>query len=104
MAEKRRISAEGFHPLQFTTLAVVMPSCILTYLGEAAYLTSFPETYTNPYFAAIPEPIYWPVFVVATAASVVAAQSLITGTGRFLCACSQKQSCYCDSPSSRNVL
>lgn len=61
------------------TAVVLIPPCMLTYLGEAAYLTKHPEDFGNPYFAAVPAKLFWPVFVVAALASIVAAQSLISG-------------------------
>ena len=65
--------------VQFVTLALVLPSCLMTYLGEAAYLLEHPEGYANPYFNSLPAWAFWPVLVLATLASIVSAQSLIPG-------------------------
>ena len=64
--------------LQVTTLGLVYPSLLLIYFGEAAYLGKFPSTFARSYFAAIPQPLFWPMFVVATASALVGSQSLIT--------------------------
>ena len=64
--------------LQVTTLGLVYPSLLLIYFGEAAYLGTFPSTFARSYFAAIPQPLFWPMFVVATASALVGSQSLIT--------------------------
>ncbi len=61
-----------------TTLGLVYPSLLLIYFGEAAYLGTFPSTFARSYFAAIPQPLFWPMFVVATASALVGSQSLIT--------------------------
>ncbi len=64
--------------LQVTTLGLVYPSLLLIYFGEAAYLGTFPSAFARSYFAAIPQPLFWPMFVVATASALVGSQSLIT--------------------------
>lgn len=63
--------------IAFTTL--VYPSIILTYFGQIAYVSKFPSSATNAFFASVPTPIFWPVFVFATLASIVASQALISG-------------------------
>lgn len=68
-----------FMGLQFVTLTIILPSCLMTYLGQAAYMLDHPEGYSNPYFNATPEWAFWPVLIIATLASIVSAQSLISG-------------------------
>ena len=68
----------GFWLMQITTLGLVYPSLLLIYFGEAAYLGTFPGDYARSYFAAIPQPLFWPMFVVAMASALVGSQSLIT--------------------------
>ncbi len=65
--------------MQFATMTIILPSCLVTYLGEAAYMLQHPEGYSNPYFNATPQWAFWPVLVIATLASMVSAQSLISG-------------------------
>ena len=64
--------------VQVTTIFFVYPSLLLIYFGEAAYLATFPADYARSYFAAIPQPLFWPMFLVATASALVGSQSLIS--------------------------
>jgi len=63
--------------LSYCTL--VFPCLIFSYLGQVAYLLAYPEAYTNPFWLSVPTPVYWPVLIVSTLASVVASQALISG-------------------------
>lgn len=65
--------------MQFVTLTLILPSCMMTYLGQASYMLRHPDGYANPYFNAIPLWAFWPVLIIATLASIVSAQSLISG-------------------------
>lgn len=56
------------------------PSVLLTYAGQTAYLINHPENYLEGFFKMVPEPVFWPMFVVATLAAIVASQGLITAT------------------------
>lgn len=57
---------------------VVYPSLILTYAGETAYLVKHPENIMDAYYSSVPNPVYWPMFVISTLAAVVASQSMIS--------------------------
>lgn len=57
----------------------VFPCLVVTYMGQAAYLIAHPAAYVEPYWTSVPKPMLWPMLVVATLASVVASQALITG-------------------------
>ena len=63
---------------QVTTIFFVYPSLLLIYFGEAAYLATFPADFVRSYFAAIPQPLFWPMFLIATASALVGSQSLIS--------------------------
>ncbi|GAB4847537.1 Potassium transporter 5 [Ancistrocladus abbreviatus] len=63
--------------LSFST--VVFPAIILQYCGQAAYLTKNPGDVSAAFYASIPGPIYWPTFVVAVAAAIIASQAMISG-------------------------
>lgn len=52
----------------------LLPSLFFTYLGQAAYLVKFPAGVQSVYYNSLPHPIYWPMFVIATLASIVASQ------------------------------
>jgi K+ transporter len=47
---------------------------LFTYLGQAAYLIEFPSAVQSVYYNSLPPPVYWPMFVVATLAAIVASQ------------------------------
>ena len=60
--------------LQLGFLMVAYPSLGITYLGQAAYLMVNPDNYATTFYSCIPSPVYWPVFVVAVLAAIVASQ------------------------------
>ena len=64
--------------MQITTIGLVYPSLLLIYFGEAAYLAMHPAAFAQSYFAAIPQPLFWPMFIVATVSALVGSQSLIS--------------------------
>ncbi|MBA0734304.1 hypothetical protein Gogos_018234 [Gossypium gossypioides] len=61
-------------------LFTVYPSLILTYAGQTAYLIKNPNDHMDGFYKFIPKTIYWPIFIIATSAAVVASQSLISAT------------------------
>ncbi|GLJ15961.1 hypothetical protein SUGI_0263960 [Cryptomeria japonica] len=67
---------------------VVYPSLILAYMGEAAFLSKNKNAIESSFYKAIPEPIFWPVFIVATMATVVASQAVISATFSIINQCS----------------
>eukprot|EP00250_Pteridium_aquilinum_P008232 c17788_g1_i1 orf=861-3326(-) len=58
----------------------VYPCVVLSYMGQAAFLTKNQHHIQQSFYKSIPESIYWPVVVVATLASIVASQSVISAT------------------------
>jgi len=52
----------------------VLPSLFFTYLGQAAFLIHAPDAVQSVYYNSLPEPVYWPMFVIATLAAIVASQ------------------------------
>uniref|UniRef100_M4CG62 Potassium transporter n=1 Tax=Brassica campestris TaxID=3711 RepID=M4CG62_BRACM len=46
---------------------------------QAAYLTKHSSNVSNTFYDSIPDPFYWPTFVVAVAASIIASQAMISG-------------------------
>ncbi|CAN5518794.1 potassium transporter Kup [soil metagenome] len=69
----------GKKPIQAAWVILVLPSLLLNYLGQGALVLAHPAARANPFFAMIPEVIYWPVLLLATAATVIASQAVITG-------------------------
>ncbi|KAG9438954.1 hypothetical protein H6P81_019119 [Aristolochia fimbriata] len=66
--------------VQIAFTIVVFPCLLLAYTGQAAYLMKHKEHVSDAFYRSIPEAIYWPVFVVATLAAVVASQATISAT------------------------
>ncbi|HJR92232.1 MAG TPA: potassium transporter Kup [Acidimicrobiia bacterium] len=69
----------GVGPIRISWFTVVMPALILTYLGQGALLISTPGAIENPFYLMAPAWALIPLVVLATSATVVASQALITG-------------------------
>lgn len=73
--------ALSFLPFQqIAFMFTIYPSLVLTYAGQTAYLIKNPNNHDDGFYKFIPTPIYWPIFVIATLAAIVASQSLISAT------------------------
>ncbi|KAI7993274.1 putative potassium transporter 17 [Camellia lanceoleosa] len=66
--------------IQLAFLFTIYPSLVLTYAGQTAYLIKNPNDHDDGFYKFIPKTIYWPMFIVATLAAIVASQSLISAT------------------------
>jgi KUP system potassium uptake protein len=60
-------------------LFLVFPACILSYLGQGALILNDPRNISSPFFLLVPHWGRWPMILLATAATVIAAQAVITG-------------------------
>jgi KUP system potassium uptake protein len=69
----------GRGPIQFAWLALVLPSLALNYLGQGALVYARPETVANPFFLLYPDWAQIPMVVLATLATVIASQAVISG-------------------------
>lgn len=69
----------GKGPIRAAWVVLVLPALVLNYLGQGAMVLAHPETRENPFFEMIPEAVYWPVWLLAIAATVIASQAVITG-------------------------
>ncbi len=69
----------GSRPIKFAWFAVVFPSLILNYAGQAALVLEGAPTDGNIFFRLCPEPLLIPLIVLATVATIIASQSIITG-------------------------
>ncbi|CAL9176311.1 unnamed protein product [Musa hybrid cultivar] len=61
-------------------VGVIYPCLVLQYMGQAAFISKNFSSLPNSFYESIPEPVFWPVFVVATLAAVVASQAVISAT------------------------
>ena len=69
----------GKRPIRIAWFVVVMPSLVLNYFGQGALLLSDPEAVKNPFFMMAPDWALVPLVGLATLATVIASQALITG-------------------------
>lgn len=70
----------GAKPIRIAWAIIVGPALVLSYLGQAAVLINDPAAISNPFFALAPnKPMTLVLIIVATAATIVASQALITG-------------------------
>jgi KUP system potassium uptake protein len=69
----------GRLPIQAAWIAVVLPSLALNYLGQGALVLADPKAVENPFFLMYPAWALLPVVGLATAATVIASQAVITG-------------------------
>jgi len=69
----------GKKPIRLAWFIIVMPSLTLNYFGQGALLLSNPEAVKNPFFMMAPEWALIPLVGLATLATVIASQALITG-------------------------
>ena len=69
----------GRRPIQFAWLSVVWPGLLLCYFGQGALLLENPEALRNPFYLMVPQNALVPLVILASAASVIASQSIISG-------------------------
>ena len=69
----------GRKPIEAAWLYLVLPALILNYFGQGALLLSQPTAIENPFFFLFPEVLRLPMVIMATAATVIASQAVITG-------------------------
>ncbi|NDG84880.1 MAG: potassium transporter Kup [Proteobacteria bacterium] len=69
----------GKKPIQTAWLYIVFPCLILNYLGQGALLLTHPELGNNPFYGMVPASFLYPMIILATVATVIASQALISG-------------------------
>jgi len=69
----------GVKPIRMGWFFIVMPCLILNYFGQGAMFLNNPETITNPFFLMVPEAFVFPLVILATVATVIASQAVISG-------------------------
>ncbi|MDH4279686.1 MAG: potassium transporter Kup [Acidimicrobiia bacterium] len=69
----------GIGPIRLGWFAVVLPSLMINYLGQGALLLDQPGAIENPFFLLAPTWAHLPLTILATAATIIASQALITG-------------------------
>ncbi|KAG6645080.1 potassium transporter 5-like [Carya illinoinensis] len=66
--------------IQISMCSVTYPALIFAYTGQAAYLRKHNEHVSETFFKSIPDSLYWPMFVLAVLAAIIASQAMISGT------------------------
>src|SRR5580692_1216687 len=69
----------GKRPIQTAWLFIVLPSLALNYLGQGALVIADPKAIENPFFLMFPDWALIPMVALATVATVIASQAVITG-------------------------
>ncbi|XP_057718733.1 potassium transporter 5-like [Arachis stenosperma] len=65
--------------IQMSFSFITCPAILAAYIGQAAFLRKFPGKVQNTFYASLPHSIYWPTFVVAVGAAIIASQAMISG-------------------------
>ncbi|CDP00184.1 unnamed protein product [Coffea canephora] len=66
--------------IQIAFTGVVFPCLLLAYMGQAAYLSRHPDSANRIFYNSVPESLFWPVFVLATIAAIIASQAMISAS------------------------
>ena len=69
----------GKLPIRVAWFSVVLPSLVLNYFGQGALLLAHPEAIKNPFFLLAPDWALVPMLILATLATVIASQAVISG-------------------------
>jgi len=69
----------GRKPIQIIWYVLVLPALVLNYFGQGALLLNNPKAIDNPFFKLAPEWMLYPLVALATAATVIASQAVISG-------------------------
>jgi KUP system potassium uptake protein len=69
----------GASPIRRTWVLFVLPSLVLNYFGQGALVLSDPRALESPFFLLAPEWLRLPLVILATAATVIASQAMISG-------------------------
>jgi KUP system potassium uptake protein len=69
----------GKRPIRFAWFSFVLPALVLNYFGQGALLLAHPECADNPFFKMVPQVLLYPMIGLATLATVIASQAVISG-------------------------
>ena len=69
----------GRKPISLAWLVLVLPCLMLNYMGQGALLIAHPNAITNPFFLMAPDALRLPLVILATVATVIASQAVISG-------------------------
>lgn len=66
---------------------LVYPCLVVQYMGQAAFLSKNLGSIPNSFYSSVPDPVFWPVFVIAALAAIVGSQAAITSTFSIIKQC-----------------
>ena len=69
----------GKAPIRLGWICIVMPALVMNYFGQGAMLIENPAAIINPFYLMAPTWSLWPLVMIATAATVIASQAVISG-------------------------
>jgi KUP system potassium uptake protein len=69
----------GRNPIRVSWLVFVLPALVLNYLGQASLLMRHPHALQSPFYLLAPEWFQWPLLIIASLATIIASQAVITG-------------------------
>ena len=69
----------GLRPIRLSWYAMVLPALLINYFGQGALLLTRPDAAPNPFYALVPGALLYPMVALATMASVIASQAMISG-------------------------
>jgi len=70
--------------VQISFNGILFPAVGLCYIGQAAYLRKFPENVANTFYRSIPATMFWPTFIIAILAAIIASQAMLSGAFAIL--------------------
>jgi K+ transporter len=69
----------GKRAIRLAWLGFVLPALLLNYFGQGALVLGDPKTAANPFYLLVPQPLLYPMIALATMATVIASQAVISG-------------------------
>jgi KUP system potassium uptake protein len=69
----------GRKPIQTAWFGLVLPALVINYFGQGALLLAHPEAIAHPFYRLVPDMLLLPLVILATCATIIASQAVITG-------------------------
>lgn len=69
----------GPRPIRLAWMTLVLPALFCNYMGQGAMMLRVPDLATNPFYALVPHSLLYPMVALATVATVIASQAMISG-------------------------
>lgn len=70
----------GKWPIRLGWFTIALPALLLNYFGQGAYLIQFPQAIAHPFYALAPEWFAYPLLIIATMATIIASQAVISAS------------------------